>query len=98
MTLQNGDQILKRHKNQSQKGDDVSTKLCFAYGGRNLDPDGRATNVQLYCVQYEHMHAALSQKYPVLVNREEEILQQNNTPLIVHGQVRKKYRNWKVLS
>jgi [histone H3]-lysine36 N-dimethyltransferase SETMAR len=43
-----------------------------------LVPNGRTIDADLYCTQLGRMYAALSEKYPALVNRKRVLLQQDN--------------------
>lgn len=43
-----------------------------------LVPNGRTIDSDMYCAQLDRMYAALSQKYPALVNRKRVLLQQDN--------------------
>ena len=43
-----------------------------------LVPNGSAINADLYCAQLDRMYAALTEKYPTLVNRKQVLFEQDN--------------------
>ena len=43
-------------------------------------PDGHGVNAELYCSQLERMYAALTRRYPALVNRKRVLMQHDNAP------------------
>lgn len=53
-------------------------------------PNNISVNAELYSTQLERMHAALSLKYPALVNRKRVILQQDNATAHTSTTTRKK--------